>query len=150
MGTLAGKDLVSAQKTGDNAVSWPVRKKAISADSSSRWAGAISRETNDQIALAQRSQITYRNELVSTIATMERKLAVKVGKTAKVQVGNRTITVPGYHDRDEHWRKRQRLQILKGELARVKADMAAGKLHIVRGGKPSSSWAEPRCRRPDG
>lgn len=135
LGTLAGKDLVNAQKTGSEAVSWPDRKKAISADSSSRWAGAISRENNDQISLAQRSQMAHRDEMVAVIATITRKLAVKVGKSAKIQVGSRAITVPGYHDQDEHWRKRQRLQILQGELARVEADISAGKLHIVRGGK---------------
>ena len=134
-GSLAGQDLVRAQKTGLEAVSWPARKKLLSDESSSRWAGTISRENNDQIALAQRSQLTHRDELVRTIETIERKLSVRVSKTAKVQVGGRTITVPGYHDQDEHYRKRQRLQMLKAELVRVETDMAAGKVHIVRGGK---------------
>lgn len=135
LGALAGRDLVRAQKTGLDEISWPTRKKLLSDESSSRWAGAISRESNDQIALAQRSQLAHRAELVKTIVTIERKLVVKVGKTAKVIAGSRTITVPGYHDQDEHFRKRQRLAILKGELARVEIDISAGRLHIVRGGK---------------
>jgi len=134
-GRLAGADLVRAQKTGLEAISWPVRKRLLSDESSSRWAGTISRGTNDQVSLAQRSQAAHRDELARTIAAIERKLAVRVAKTARVAVGSRTSAVPGYHDQDEHYRKRQRLPILKGELARVEADPASGKVRLVRGGK---------------
>lgn len=59
LGSLAGKDLKArcAAGTDHDSDQWAQRKRALTADSSSRWAGSITKATHDQWALARRNQL---------------------------------------------------------------------------------------------
>jgi IS605 OrfB family transposase len=125
LGQLANLDLRAALAGG---TTWSDRKRSLSAASSSRWAGAITRETNDQLRLAKMAQGRHRDGLVAAIAAIEVRLTIPAGGRQKVQ----RRTVAGYHDGDEIAAKQQRLQILK---LRLETEIARGQLRIVRGGK---------------
>ena len=130
-GSLSGKDLRAALagKTRQE------RKLALTAQSSSRWAGTWTGDNDAQVALATMAQRAHRDSVRAAIAAIESRLAVKVGKKAKVQVGSRTVTISGYTSSEERWLKQQRLQHLRAVLVDLETDISAGKLHIVRGGK---------------
>ncbi len=134
LGSLAGQDLRRALNTpaGMSSVeAWAKRKRAITSASSSRWAGTITRETNDLIGLARMGQARHRADMRSAIAAIETRLDIPLGEKIKIK----GKSVSGYHDGDEIFGKTQRLQILKSRLAMVETDMSAGRLHVVRGGK---------------
>jgi IS605 OrfB family transposase len=130
-GSLTGKDLrqALAGKTRQE------RKLALTPESSSRWAGTWTGDNEAQIALAAMAQIAHRDNTRAAIAAISARLAVSIGQKAKVQVGSRVMTVAGYTSQQERWAKQQRLQGLKITLAEMESDIAAGRLHIVRGGK---------------
>jgi hypothetical protein len=57
LGSLAGRDLAARCARGrleanGQEVSWAARKRALTVESSSRWAGAITRTSEDQLRLA--------------------------------------------------------------------------------------------------
>jgi IS605 OrfB family transposase len=128
LGSLAGSDL----KVGlANELSWAERKQKLTSQSSSRYAGTITRETQNQIRFSQMAQIQDRDNLQAAIRTIEQRLAIPVGTTEKI--GRKSLA--GYRDGDERFHKQQRLQILEARLVQVQKNIRAGKLHIVRGGK---------------
>jgi IS605 OrfB family transposase len=127
LGHLANLDLRAALV----GTSWTARKRAITAGSSSRWAGAITRETNDQLRLAKMAQGRHRDGLAAAIEAIEVRLTIPAGGRQKVQ----RRTVAGYHDGDEIAAKQQRLQILKLRLSALETEIARGQRRIVRGGK---------------
>ena len=149
LGSLAGRDLRAALgcRRGCAEVSDPEeraaiataslreRKRSLTAQSSSRYAGTITRATNDQIALAEMAQTAHRDDLAASIAAIERRLAIQAGRPGKTSSDKGGKTASGYRDGSERAAKQQRLQILKVRLTRVEADMAAGILRITRGGK---------------
>ena len=60
LGSLAGRDLAARCAEGrldakGKAASRARRKRALTAESSSRWAGAITRTTEDQVRLAEQN-----------------------------------------------------------------------------------------------
>jgi IS605 OrfB family transposase len=134
LGSLAGKDLQQALNTPVDLSSleaWAKRKQTITADSSSRWAGTITRETNDLIGLARMGQARHLTGIRTSIKAIETRLDIPIG--GKVKIKGKTVS--GYHDGDEVFAKTQRLQGLKVRLAQVEFDATAGRLHVVRGGK---------------
>ena len=133
-GSLSGKDLRAALagKTRQE------RKLALTAQSSSRWAGTWTGDNDAQVALATMAQRAHRDSVRAAIAAIESRLAVKVGKKAKVQVGSRTVTVSGYTSSEERWLKQQRLQHLRAVLVDLEADIAAGNWLADAFGNPVS------------
>ncbi|TMR96989.1 transposase, partial [Nonomuraea basaltis] len=131
LGSLASKDLAVRCRDGlaHDADRWAERKRELTALSSARWAGAITKASHDQWALARRCQLAHRQSLEAGIATITRRLAVPVGQKA-------TKDAPaGYRSRKEWFAKSRRLHVLTDRLAAVRADWQAGRVHIVRGGK---------------
>jgi hypothetical protein len=132
LGSLAGADLARrcAERRLDadgRKVSRQARKRALTAGSSSRWAGAITRTTNDAWALAERNLIAERASLRARVKTIRRRLAAPVaGRDGRTR---------GYAARIERWEKQQRLQCLEARLAVAGARLAEGRLSIVRGGR---------------
>ena len=61
LGSLASRDLKArCPDAGDHSTdTWAARKQDLTADSSSRWAGAITKATHDQWALARRCQLAH-------------------------------------------------------------------------------------------
>ena len=87
LGALAGCDLKARCGEGrldakGRAVSCRERKRALTAGSSSRWAGAITRASEDQWRLAERNQRADRASLHARIRVIEARLAVRAGERA--------------------------------------------------------------------
>jgi hypothetical protein len=87
LGSLAGRDLKARCGEGwldakGRAVSRRERKRALTAGSSSRWAGAITRSSEDQWRLAERNQRAERATLHSRIRAIEARLAIRTCEQA--------------------------------------------------------------------
>jgi hypothetical protein len=131
MGGLAAADLALYSRAGFERTNqtWAARKQDLTAQSSSRWAGAVTKGTHDQYALARRGQFAYRDKLADGIRMLVHRLSLPVGeKGSQGRPG-------GYRSQAEWFRKSRRLHILKARLAAVQEDIATGRVHVVRGGK---------------
>ncbi|MFL5993856.1 MAG: IS200/IS605 family accessory protein TnpB-related protein [Streptomyces sp.] len=133
LGSLAAGDLAerSRQGPGHDAASWAVRKRELTGRSSARWAGSITKASHDQWALARRGQAAHTAWLRRQIASIEARLPRPLGAKADKREG----LARGYATRGEWHAKSRRLQTLKDRLAGVEADLAAGRVRVVRGGK---------------
>ena len=104
-----------------------MRKRALTADSSSRWAGAITRTSEDQYRLAEQNLRAGRTSLTARIRSIEVRLAVPVGgKAGKAR---------GYATTAERHSKTIRLQTLKARLGQVQRQLDSGVVSVTRGGK---------------
>ena len=131
LGSLAGKDLAARCKEGlldakGRAASRQVRKQAMTAKSSSRWAGAITRSSEDAWQLARRNLVAERRSLLARSARIRRRLALPVGRGR----GQRR----GYPTSAERFQKQRRLQVLDARAAEVERQLAAGQVSVCRGG----------------
>ncbi|MEO3786111.1 IS200/IS605 family accessory protein TnpB-related protein [Actinocorallia sp. B10E7] len=131
LGSLAGRDLAvrCADGLAHTAQRWAERKRKLTGASSSRWAGSITKATHDQWALSRRSQAAHLSDLDAAIDTIGRRLALPLGEK-----GNKRAP-GGYRSRSEWFHKSRRLALLKERREKVKADFAAGRVHVVRGGR---------------
>jgi IS605 OrfB family transposase len=114
------------------------RKKALTAQSSARWANAIIAANDDQYRLARDAQRRHIIGLRAAIATIDRRLAQPSGDTLTVEQRTqcRKANQPkGYRTQAERFAKQRRLQVLRAELARVTADFEARRVRVVEGGK---------------
>ncbi|OUC93350.1 IS200/IS605 family accessory protein TnpB-related protein [Streptomyces swartbergensis] len=133
LGGLAARDLAARSRRGlaHDATAWAARKRELTGSSSARWAGSITKATHDQWALARRGQAAEMAWLRGQIAAIEARLARPLGAKANKREG----LVRGYGSRAEWHAKARRLHTLKDRLAGLEADWAAGRVHVVRGGK---------------
>ena len=132
LGSLAGKDLAARCAEGrldarGRARSRAVRKRVLTAGSSSRWAGAITRTSEDQYRLAEQNLRAGRASLQARVRRIEGRLAV--------QAGGSSGRTRGYATPAERHAKAVRLQALKARLARVERQVEAGTVSVARGGK---------------
>ena len=98
-------------------------------DSSSRWAGAITKSTHDQWALARRCLAAHIQNLEAGMATVRRRLSLPVGqKGSNGEPG-------GYRSRQEWHTKSRRLVVLGHRHQQAIADWQEGRARVVRGGK---------------
>ena len=84
LGSLAGEDLArrcheGKQDAQQRARSRRERKRDLSARSSSRWAGAITRTSEDAWQLAYRNLLAERRSLSSRVNRIRRRLALAAG-----------------------------------------------------------------------
>ncbi|WP_254389075.1 IS200/IS605 family accessory protein TnpB-related protein [Streptomyces sp. AC550_RSS872] len=131
LGTLAGRDLRARCAAGllHDADAWAVRKRALTGDSSSRWAGSITKATHDQWGLARRAQAAHVKGLEAGVRTIAHRLSLPVGEPG-------TRRAPGgYRTRQEWHAKSRRLHVLADRLQAEQADREAGRVRVVRGGK---------------
>jgi len=131
LGSLASRDVKvrCAEGLEHSADTWAARKRALTAVSSSRWAGSLTKATHDQWALARRGQLAHIQSLEARIHTIRHRLSLPVGaKGSKKAPG-------GYRSRREWHAKSRRLHVLQDRLERARADREAGTVHVVRGGK---------------
>ncbi|WP_111001222.1 IS200/IS605 family element transposase accessory protein TnpB [Streptomyces sp. NTH33] len=131
LGSLAAGDLKARCAAGlkHDGEQWARRKRALTGESSARWAGSITRATHDQWALARRGQLAHLQILQAGIEAIRRRLALPLGAKG-------TKNAPGgYRSRREWFAKARRLHVLEDRLERVRADFEAGRVHVVRGGK---------------
>src|SRR6266540_3632735 len=124
---LAGSDLTRRCAVGPGSDGRTDRKRALTASSSSRWAGTITRTSNDQWQRGYRNLLDARAALGQAIRVIQRRLVAPVG--------GRCGRTRGYATRQERWAKQQRLQRLQTRLARVERRLGQGRISVVRGGR---------------
>jgi hypothetical protein len=127
LGSLAGQDLAARCRLGLGSDRRAGRKRALTAASSSRWAGAVTRTSNDQWTRGYKNLLDERISLRRAIHRIRARLQAPVGRAAG--------RVRGYATAAERFGKQRRLQVLTARLARVEARLAAGRVSVVRGGR---------------
>ena len=132
LGSLAGRDLAARCAEGrldakGRARSRAVRKRALTAASSSRWAGAITRTSEDQLRLAGQNLRAERSSLQARIG--------RIGARLAVPAAGRAGRTRGYATPAERHAKTIRLRSLQARLAGVERQLEAGTASVVRGGK---------------
>jgi hypothetical protein len=130
LGGLAGQDLqvrcrLGRTYRGDDQRA--DRKRALTAAASSRWAGAITRTSNDQWLRAYNNLLDSRTRLRRACRQIRSRLAVSVGE--------RHHRVRGYASRAERFAKQRRLQHLEARLADVEGRLVTGRVSVCRGGR---------------
>ncbi|MFB6783088.1 IS200/IS605 family accessory protein TnpB-related protein [Streptomyces sp. NPDC056352] len=130
-GALASGDLKArcADGLGHGADTWAARKRELTARSSSRIAGAITKATHDQWALARRCQAAHVQSLEAGIRTLRHRLSLPVGEKGTKRAAG------GYRSKGEWFRKSRRLAALEDRYSAAVADWQAGRVRVVRGGK---------------
>ncbi|WP_319457710.1 MULTISPECIES: hypothetical protein, partial [unclassified Mycobacterium] len=114
------------------------RKKALTAQSSARWANAIIAANDDQYRLSREAQYRHIVGLHAAIATIEKRLALPsldMLTVAQRKARREAKSPKGYATQAERFAKQRRLQHLRAELTRVEADRAANRVRVVEGGK---------------
>jgi IS605 OrfB family transposase len=104
-----------------------VRKRALTTESSSRWAGAITRVSEDQYQRAERNLRTEQASLAVRIRRIEERQAVPADGKAK--------RARGYATPAERHDKTIRLRTFKARLGQVQRQLDSGGVSVVRGGK---------------
>jgi len=127
LGGLAGQDLAVRCRLGAGDDQRAERKRAVTPVASSRWAGAITRTSNDQWERGRRNLLDAREGLRRACRVVRSRLAVPVG--------GRRGRVRGYASRAERFQKQGRLQHLEARLARVEQRLAVGRVAVCRGGR---------------
>jgi IS605 OrfB family transposase len=116
------------------------RKQALTGESSSRWAGAITRVVEDQYQLGMRGLAAQVADLRAAIAVLEQRCALRPGELAPVDDaeagGCRSRRRSrGYGTAAERFAKTRRLAALRDRLTVAECALAAGRPSIVVGGK---------------
>ncbi|MDX3229993.1 IS200/IS605 family accessory protein TnpB-related protein [Streptomyces sp. ME19-01-6] len=131
LGSLASRDLKARCAAGldHDSHRWAQRKRVLTPDSSSRWAGSMTKASHDQWALARRGQLAYIQSLQAAIGVIVSRLSLPVGSRGSKGAPG------GYRSRSEWFAKSRRLRLLEDRLERERADRAAGRVRVVRGGR---------------
>jgi hypothetical protein len=117
------------------------RKQAISAVSSSRWAGAITRAVEDQYQLGMRCLAGHLADLRAAVEALAARCALRPGERepepADDEHGSRrgARRRRGYRSTAERFAKTRRLAALRERLAGAEKALAAGHPSIAVGGK---------------
>jgi hypothetical protein len=127
LGRLASGDLARRCAVGQGTDGRTDRKRALTAASSSRWAGAITRTSNNQWQREYRNLLGTRAGLGRAIRVIQRRLVVPVGQ--------RSGRTRGYATGQERWAKQQRLQHLQARLAGTERRLRQGRVSVCRGGR---------------
>jgi hypothetical protein len=131
LGRLASSDLRQrcADGNGHGSDTWAARKQGLTAGSSSRWAGSITKATHDQHALSRRCQAAHIQNLEAGVRTLAHRLSQPIGEKGSKRAPG------GYRSRREWFAKSRRLAALKDRLEKERADRENGVVHVVRGGR---------------
>ncbi|WP_327239637.1 transposase [Streptomyces sp. NBC_01318] len=130
-GALASGDLKARCADGleHGADTWAARKRELTGVSSSRIAGAITKATHDQWALARRCQAAHIQNLEAGIRTLRHRLSLPIGQKGTKRAAG------GYRSKGEWFRKSRRLAMLEARRTAAVAEWQAGRVRVVRGGK---------------
>ncbi|MGW2940173.1 IS200/IS605 family accessory protein TnpB-related protein, partial [Streptomyces sp. NPDC001156] len=131
LGSLAARDLKRRCADGleHSADRWAKRKRDLTGESSSRWAGSITKATHDQWALSRRAQLAHIHSLQAGVQTIAHRLSLPIGEKGSRRAPG------GYRSAKERFAKTRRLQVLEDRLSAEQADHAVGRVRVVRGGK---------------
>lgn len=114
------------------------RKKALTGQSSARWANAIIAGNDDQCRLSRDAQYRHIVGLRAAIAAIEKRLAAPTTDTltAAERKARRKAKEPkGYASQAERFAKQRRLQHLRGALAQAEEDRRGHRVRVTEGGK---------------
>ncbi|MHB1823619.1 MAG: hypothetical protein ACYCTL_13860 [Acidimicrobiales bacterium] len=127
---------------------WAMRKAELTSACSSRFAGWITKSSNDAYSLARRNQVRTLADKEKAIKVVEKKLKLTIhtqaerkdliareAERAKSESRKPRRLDFGYRSTHEHAMKRRRLEHLRYEAGKLRADMDDGRVHITRGGK---------------
>ncbi|MEU6091789.1 IS200/IS605 family accessory protein TnpB-related protein [Streptomyces sp. NPDC047085] len=131
LGSLASRDLKARCAAGldHDGDAWAERKRLLTGQSSSRWAGSITKATHDQWGLARRAQLAHLQGLEAGVRTVAHRLSLPLGHKGSKHA-------PGGYSSSREWHaKSRRLHVLQDRLEAARADWQAGVVHVVRGGK---------------
>ncbi|MGH3643600.1 MAG: hypothetical protein ACRDUX_31790 [Mycobacterium sp.] len=110
------------------------RKQAVTALSSSRWAGAITRAVEDQYQLGIRGLAAHVSDLRQAVEVLAQRCALRPGEhdpgSATPGRGRR-----GYRSANERFAKTRRLAVLRSRLGAAEDALAGGRPSITVGGK---------------
>ena len=138
-GELAGRIRLGGLDRQAHALWRAERKQAVTAVSSSRWAGAITRAVEDQYQLGMRGLAAQVADLRAAVEVLERRCALRPGQLAPVECSEthgRSRSRPrGYRNAAERFAKTRRLVVLRDRLATAEEALAAGRPSITVGGK---------------
>ncbi|MFF4508456.1 IS200/IS605 family accessory protein TnpB-related protein [Streptomyces sp. NPDC001401] len=131
LGSLASRDLKARCAAGPehDTEQWAQRKRALTGESSSRWAGSITKATHDQWALARRGRLAHIQSLEAGVRTITHRLSLPVGEKGSKHAPG------GYRSKQEWFAKTRRLHLLDNRLDAARSDREAGIVRVVRGGK---------------
>ncbi|MDT5128529.1 MAG: hypothetical protein QOH54_4173 [Mycobacterium sp.] len=114
------------------------RKRAVTAVSSSRWAGAITRAVEDQYQLGMRGLAAHVGDLRRAVDVLEVRCALRPGESAPAGAGDRggrSRRRHGYRSANERFAKTRRLAVLRSRLTVAQDALASGRPSITLGGK---------------
>lgn len=140
LGSLAGRDLARRCEQGrldrvGQVVSRRVRKQALTAEATSRWAGAITRTAEDAWALAERNLMAEARSLHTRCARIRSRVAAPAGRSSG--------TARGYGSAAERWEKQHPTR-----------GSATESYQLRRAARTSNRWsggaANKETRRPPG
>ena len=140
-GELAGRIGCGVLDREGHALWRAQRKQALTAVSSSRWAGAITRAVEDQYQLGMRGLAAQVADLRAAIEVLEQRCALRPGEHAPVDDdaensrGRSRRRRRGYRSAGERFTKTRRLAVLRTRLAGAQESLAAGRPSITVGGK---------------
>jgi hypothetical protein len=133
LGRLAGRDLAWRCRLGHTRGSRfgaelrADRKRALTPASSSRWAGAITRTSNDQVERAYKNLLNSRVGMRRAVKRIQSRLAAPATK--------RSGRGRGYATRVERFEKQRRLQHLQAKLSGIEQRITEGRVSVCRGGR---------------
>lgn len=115
------------------------RKQALTAVSSSRWAGAITRAAEDQYQLGMRGLVAHVRDLRCAVEVLGARCALRPGELEVVcddEAGQRGRRARrrGYRSAAERFTKTRRLAALRARLAAAESALAQGRPSITVGG----------------
>ena len=117
------------------------RKQALTAVSSSRWAGAITRAVEDQYQLGMRGLAAHVADLRAAVDVLGRRCVLRPGELEPVDSGEKNGRSRcrrrrrGYRSAAERFVKTRRLAALRGRLVAAEEALAVGRPSITVGGK---------------
>ena len=116
------------------------RKQALTAVSSSRWAGAMTRAVEDQYQLGVRGLAAHVRDLRAAVEVLEARCTLRPGELAPIggdESGRRGRAQRrrGYRSASERFAKTRRLAVLRDRLATAQEALVAGRPSITVGGK---------------
>ncbi len=132
LGSLAGRDLAARCSEGrldarGRAVSRALRKRTLTALSSSRWAGAITRASENAYQLGSRNLEAERRSVQARVRAITARLAIPTG--------GKQGRLAGYVTPAERHAKAIRRRALQARLARTERRIEAGVVPVTRGGR---------------
>ncbi|ORA38518.1 hypothetical protein BST20_11935 [Mycobacterium branderi] len=116
------------------------RKRAVTAVSSSRWAGTITRAVEDQFQLGMRGLAAHVADLKAAVSVLSERCALHPGERSTAEAGHTVIASAqgsgrrGYRSAAERFTKTRRLAVLRGRLRAAEDALAEGRPSMVVGG----------------